>query len=49
MVKVVDFKPLYFTREEAIVLAYETSGVLLRMPFLPEIMHWRTSEVILNQ
>jgi hypothetical protein len=35
--------------EEAIQLAYGTSVVLLRCPFVPEIMHGRASEVFLNQ
>jgi hypothetical protein len=35
--------------EEAIKLAYVTSVVLLRCPFVPEIMHGRASEVFLHQ
>jgi hypothetical protein len=35
--------------EEAIQLAYGTSVVLLRCPFLPEIMHGRAPEVFLHQ
>jgi hypothetical protein len=35
--------------EEAIQLAYGTSVVLLRCPFVPEIMHERASEVFLHQ
>jgi hypothetical protein len=35
--------------EEAIQLAYGTSVVLLRCPFVPEIMHGRASEVFLYQ
>jgi hypothetical protein len=34
---------------EAIQLAYETSMVLLRCPFVPEIMHGRAFEVFLHQ
>jgi hypothetical protein len=33
--------------EEAIQLAYGTSAVLLRCPFVPEIMHGRAPEVFL--
>jgi hypothetical protein len=35
--------------EEAIQLAYGTSVVLFRCPFLPEIMHGRAPEVFLHQ
>jgi hypothetical protein len=35
--------------EEAIQLAYGTSVVLLRCPFVPEIMHGRAPEVFLHQ
>jgi hypothetical protein len=35
--------------EEAIQLAYGTSVVLLRCPFVPEIMHGRATEVFLLQ
>jgi hypothetical protein len=35
--------------EEAIQLAYGTSLVLLRYPFVPEIMHGRAPEVFLHQ
>jgi hypothetical protein len=35
--------------EEAIQLAYGTSVVLLRYPFVPEIMHGRAPEVFLHQ
>jgi hypothetical protein len=35
--------------EEAIQLAYRTSVVLLRSPFVPEIMHGRAPEVFLHQ
>jgi hypothetical protein len=35
--------------EEAIKLAYGTSVVLLRCPFVPEIMHGRAPEVFLHQ
>jgi hypothetical protein len=35
--------------EEAIQLAYGTSVVLLRYPFVPEIMHGRAQEVFLYQ
>jgi hypothetical protein len=35
--------------EEAIQLAYGTSVVLLRCPFVPEIMHVRAPEVFLHQ
>jgi hypothetical protein len=35
--------------EEAIQLAYGTSVVLLRYPFVPEIMHGRAPEVYLHQ
>jgi hypothetical protein len=35
--------------EEAIQLAYGTSMVLLRCPFVPEIMHGRAPEVFLHQ
>jgi hypothetical protein len=35
--------------EEAIQLAYGTSVVLLRCPFVPEIMHGRAPEVFLLQ
>jgi hypothetical protein len=34
-----------FSCEEAIQLAYGTSVVLLRCPFVPEIMHGRAPEV----
>jgi hypothetical protein len=34
--------------KEAIQLAYGTSVVLLRCPFMPEIMHGRASEVFLH-
>jgi hypothetical protein len=61
VVKVVDFKPLAPHRcgfesrlwilscEEAIQLAYGTSVVILRCPFVPEIMHGRAPEVFLHQ
>jgi hypothetical protein len=60
VVKVVDFKPLaevaphrqglwILSYEEAIWLAYGTSMVLLRCPFVPEIMHGRAPEVFLHQ
>jgi hypothetical protein len=35
--------------EEAIQLANEMSVVLLRCPFMPEIMHGRAHEVFLHQ
>jgi hypothetical protein len=35
--------------EEAIQLAYGTSVVLLRCPFVPEIMHGKAPEVFLHQ
>jgi hypothetical protein len=35
--------------EEAIQLAYGTSVVLLKCPFVPEIMHGRAPEVFLHQ
>jgi hypothetical protein len=35
--------------EEAIQLAYGTLVVLLRCPFVPEIMHGRAPEVFLHQ
>jgi hypothetical protein len=35
--------------EEAIQLTYGTSVVLLRYPFVPEIMHGRAPEVFLHQ
>jgi hypothetical protein len=35
--------------EEAIQLAYETSVVLLRCPFMPEIMYVGAPEVFLHQ
>jgi hypothetical protein len=35
--------------EEAIQLAYGTSVVLLRFPFVPEIIHGRAPEVFLHQ
>jgi hypothetical protein len=35
--------------EEAIQLPYGTSGVLLRCPFVPEIMHRRAPEFFLHQ
>jgi hypothetical protein len=35
--------------EEAVRLAYGTSVVLLKCPFVPEIMHARASEVFLHQ
>jgi hypothetical protein len=35
--------------EEAIQLAYGMSVVLLRCPFVPEIMHGRAPEVFLHQ
>jgi hypothetical protein len=35
--------------EEAIQLDYGTSVVLLRCPFVPEIMHGRAPEVFLHQ
>jgi hypothetical protein len=35
--------------EEAIQLAYGTSMVLLRCPFVPEIMHGTAPEVFLQQ
>jgi hypothetical protein len=38
-----------FSCEEAIQLAYETSVVLLRCPFVPEIMHGGAPEVFLHQ
>jgi hypothetical protein len=34
--------------EEAIQLAYGTSVVLLRCPFVPEIMHGKAPEVFLH-
>jgi hypothetical protein len=34
--------------EEAIQLAYGKSGVLLRCPIVPEIMHGRAPEVFLH-
>jgi hypothetical protein len=37
------------SREEAIQLAYGTSVVLLRYPFVPEIMHGRAPEVFFHQ
>jgi hypothetical protein len=61
VVKVVDFKPLapyrcgfesrhrefgfFYERE----LAFGTTVVLLRCPFVPEIMHGRAPEVFLHQ
>jgi hypothetical protein len=38
-----------FSYEEAIQLAYGTSVVLLRCPFVPEIMHGRAPEVFRHQ
>jgi hypothetical protein len=38
-----------YTSEEAIQLAYGTSVVLLRYPFVPEIMHEKAPEVFLHQ
>jgi hypothetical protein len=38
-----------FSCEEALQLAYETSVVLLRCPFVPEIMHGTAPEVFLHQ
>jgi hypothetical protein len=35
--------------EEAIQLAYGTWVILLRCPFVPEIMPWRAPEVFLHQ
>jgi hypothetical protein len=35
--------------EEAIKLFYRTAVVLLRCPFVPEIMHGRAFEVFLHQ
>jgi hypothetical protein len=35
--------------EEAIQLAYGMSVVLLRSPFVPEIMHRRAPEIFLHQ
>jgi hypothetical protein len=35
--------------EEDIQLAYGTSMVILRCPFVPEIMHRRATEVFLHQ
>jgi hypothetical protein len=35
--------------EEAIQLVYGMSVVLLRCPFMPEIMHGRAAEVFLHQ
>jgi hypothetical protein len=35
--------------EEAIQLAYRTLVVLLRCPFVPEIMHGRAPELFLHQ
>jgi hypothetical protein len=35
--------------EEATQLAYGTSVILLRCPFVPEIMHRRAPEVFLHQ
>jgi hypothetical protein len=40
---------LILSCEEAIQLAYGTSVVLLRCPFVPEIMHGRAPEVFLHQ
>jgi hypothetical protein len=37
------------TCDEAIQLAYGTSVILLRCPFVPEIMHGRATEVFLHQ
>jgi hypothetical protein len=50
-VKVVDFKPLAPHRcgFEAIQSTYGTSVVLLRCPFVPEIMQGRAPEVFLHQ
>jgi hypothetical protein len=60
VVKVVDFKPLVPHRcefeglwilpcEEVIQLAYGTSVVLRRCPFVPEIVHGRATEIFLHQ
>jgi hypothetical protein len=61
VVKVDDFKPLAPHRcgfesrqdfgffEEAIQVACGTSVILLRCPFLPEIIHGRAPEVFLHQ
>jgi hypothetical protein len=55
VVKVVDFKSLalkdfwIFSCEEAIHIAYGTLVVLLRCPFVPEIMHGRSPEIFLYQ
>jgi hypothetical protein len=38
-----------FSCEEAIQLAYGTTVVLLRCPFVPEIMHGGAPEVFLRQ
>jgi hypothetical protein len=38
-----------FKEGQAIQLAYGTSVVLLRYPFVPEIMHGRAPEVFLHQ
>jgi hypothetical protein len=35
--------------EKAIQMAYGTSVVLLRCPFVPEVMHGRAPEVFLHQ
>jgi hypothetical protein len=40
---------LILSCEEAIQLAYVTSVVLLRYPFVPEIMRGRAPEVFLHQ
>jgi hypothetical protein len=41
--------PWILSCEEPIQLAYRMSVVLLRCPFVPEIMHVRASEVSLHQ
>jgi hypothetical protein len=41
--------PWIISCEEAIELAYGTSVVLLRCPFVPEIMNARAPEVFLHQ
>jgi hypothetical protein len=40
---------IILSREEAIHLAYGMSVVLLRCPFVPDIMHGRAHEVFLHQ
>jgi hypothetical protein len=39
----------FFICEEAIKLAYRTMVVLLRCPYMPEIMHRMAPEVFLHQ